>query len=125
RFEGFGLTAHFGGGRTTYARFSREDPRQFVRAGSRLIVVRDGRQTSIMADDPFAVDIEHLDDAGGAVVSPMHGKLIQLLVKAGDTVKKGERVAVVEAMKMEHALLAPQDGTVSEIAAEPGAQVKE
>jgi 3-methylcrotonyl-CoA carboxylase alpha subunit len=55
----------------------------------------------------------------------MHGKLIQLLVKPGDKVKKGERVAVVEAMKMEHALLAPQDGTVSEIAAEAGAQVKE
>jgi 3-methylcrotonyl-CoA carboxylase alpha subunit len=125
RFEGIGLTAVFGGGRTTYARFLREDRRQFVRAGRRLIVLRDGRQTSIVVEDPFPADIEHLDDAGGVVTSPMHGKLIQLLVKPGDKVKKGERVAVVEAMKMEHALLAPQDGTVSEIAAEAGAQVKE
>jgi 3-methylcrotonyl-CoA carboxylase alpha subunit len=125
RFEGIGLAAVFGGGRTTYARFLREDRRQFVRAGNRLIVVRDGRQTSIVVEDPFPADIEHLDDAGGVVTSPMHGKLIQLLVKPGDKVKKGERVAVVEAMKMEHALLAPQDGIVSEIAAEAGAQVKE
>jgi 3-methylcrotonyl-CoA carboxylase alpha subunit len=125
RFEGIGLAALFGGGRTTYARFLREDRRQFVRAGGRLIVLRDGRQTSILVENPFPADIERLDDAGGVVTSPMHGKLIQLLVKPGDKVKKGERVAVVEAMKMEHALLAPQDGTVSEIAAEAGAQVKE
>ena len=53
RFEGVGLAVSFGGGRTTYARFSREDARQFVRAGNRLIVVRDGSQTSIVAEDPF------------------------------------------------------------------------
>jgi len=46
-------------------------------------------------------------------------------VEAGATVTKGERVAVVEAMKMEHALLAPVDGTVSEIAASVGAQIAE
>ena len=38
---------------------------------------------------------------------------------------KGERVAVVEAMKMEHALLAPLDGTVSEVVAEAGMQIAE
>jgi 3-methylcrotonyl-CoA carboxylase alpha subunit len=40
-------------------------------------------------------------------------------------VEKGDRLAVVEAMKMEHVLVAPCAGTVTEIAAEPGAQVGE
>jgi 3-methylcrotonyl-CoA carboxylase alpha subunit len=40
-------------------------------------------------------------------------------------VVKGQRLAIVEAMKMEHALLAPADGEVAEVAAEPGAQVSE
>ena len=55
----------------------------------------------------------------------MHGKLIAIFVKPGDRVEKGQRLAVVEAMKMEHALLAPADGEVAEVAAEPGAQVSE
>ena len=55
----------------------------------------------------------------------MHGKVLAIFVTPGATVTKGERVAVVEAMKMEHALLAPYDGMVSEISAEVGAQVAE
>ena len=55
----------------------------------------------------------------------MHGKVLAIFVEQGASVRKGERVAVVEAMKMEHALLAPADGVVSEIAAEVGAQVAE
>jgi 3-methylcrotonyl-CoA carboxylase alpha subunit len=53
----------------------------------------------------------------------MHGKLIALLVKAGDKVEKGQRLAVVEAMKMEHALTAPRAGTVVEASGTVGAQV--
>ena len=53
----------------------------------------------------------------------MHGKLVALLVQAGDVVRKGQRVAVVEAMKMEHALVAPANGRVSHVAAREGAQV--
>jgi 3-methylcrotonyl-CoA carboxylase alpha subunit len=74
--------------------------------------------------DPFDVDLEHMDQ-GGSVKAPMHGKLIAVFVKAGDKVEKGQRLAIVEAMKMEHVLLAPADGEVAEIAAEPGAQVAE
>ena len=55
----------------------------------------------------------------------MHGKLVALLVSEGDAVAKGQLLAVVEAMKMEHALTAPIAGTVSEIAAAPGQQVAE
>jgi 3-methylcrotonyl-CoA carboxylase alpha subunit len=55
----------------------------------------------------------------------MHGKLIALFVRPGDRVEKGQRLAIVEAMKMEHALVAPADGEVAEVAAEPGQQVAE
>ena len=59
-----------------------------------------------------------------AVRAPMNGKVIAVLVAPGQVVKLGARVAVMEAMKMEHSLTAPRDGTVAEIAA-VGAQVVE
>jgi 3-methylcrotonyl-CoA carboxylase alpha subunit len=64
-------------------------------------------------------------DADGAVRAPMHGKVLAILVETGDAVHRGQRIAVIEAMKMEHALTAPFDGTVGEIAAEVGSQVAE
>jgi 3-methylcrotonyl-CoA carboxylase alpha subunit len=89
-----------------------------------VFVVRQGRQTSVAAYDPFAVDLEHIDESG-IVKAPMHGKLIAVFVQPGDKVEKGQRLAIVEAMKMEHALLAPNAGEVVEVTAEPGAQVAE
>jgi 3-methylcrotonyl-CoA carboxylase alpha subunit len=64
-------------------------------------------------------------DAGGAVRAPMHGKVLALLVDAGASVRKGQRVALIEAMKMEHALTAPCDGVVAEVAVEAGSQIAE
>ncbi len=60
----------------------------------------------------------------GAILAPMPGKVIAVDVAAGDIVTKGQRLLVLEAMKMEHALTAPFDGTVAELAAAPGAQVQ-
>ena len=84
-----------------------------------------GRQTSVALFDPFSVDLDAAAGAGGVIKAPMHGKLIALFVTAGEAVVKGQRLAIVEAMKMEHVLTAPRDGTVTEIGAEPGAQVAE
>jgi 3-methylcrotonyl-CoA carboxylase alpha subunit len=95
-----------------------------VEADESVIVLDRGRQTRMALHDPFAVDLEHMDE-GGAVRAPMHGKLIAVFVQPGDRVEKGQRVAIVEAMKMEHALVAPADGEVAEVAAELGAQVSE
>ena len=100
------------------------DAAQIVPAGRGVILVRDGRQTRVSLFDPFAIDLEHLD-AGDAVKAPMHGKLVALYVAAGDRVEKGQRLAIVEAMKMEHALVAPRDGEVQEVSGEPGGQVAE
>lgn len=54
-------------------------------------------------------------DQKGAVLSPMQGMVLRLLVKPGDTVEKGKPVAVLEAMKMEMPVEAPQAGEVQEI----------
>ncbi len=95
-------------------------------ANDAVLVVRDNRQTRVSLFDPFDVDLDAMDDAGGAAVkSPMHGKLVALMAKPGDAVVKGQKLAVVEAMKMEHALAAPRDGVVAEVLAEVGAQVGE
>ena len=53
----------------------------------------------------------------------MHGKLVALLVSAGDVVTSGQRLAIVEAMKMEHALVAPFAGRVARTSFARGAQV--
>jgi 3-methylcrotonyl-CoA carboxylase alpha subunit len=95
-----------------------------VETGAGVVVVEDGRQTRVELYDPFAVDLEHIGEAG-VVKAPMHGKLVALFVKPGDRVEKGQRLAVIEAMKMEHVLLAPAAGEVIEVAAETGAQVAE
>jgi len=89
-----------------------------------VYIIRGGRQTLVQPYDPFAVDLEHMDE-GGTVKAPMHGKLVAVFVQPGDKVEKGQRLAIVEAMKMEHVLVAPSDGEVAEIAAEPGTQVAE
>ncbi len=61
----------------------------------------------------------------GGVRSPMPGKVTQLSAKAGDSVTKGQPLLVLEAMKMEHALTAPFDGTVETVSVALGAQVSE
>jgi 3-methylcrotonyl-CoA carboxylase alpha subunit len=84
-----------------------------------------GRQTAVSLYDPFAVDLDAAGGSGGVVKAPMHGKLVALFVQPGELVTKGQRLAIVEAMKMEHVLTAPRDGTVSEVVGQPGAQVAE
>jgi 3-methylcrotonyl-CoA carboxylase alpha subunit len=84
-----------------------------------------GRQSAVALFDPFSVDLDAIGEGGGVVKAPMHGKLIALFVAAGDSVTKGQRLAIVEAMKMEHVLTAPRDGTVTEVAGMPGVQLAE
>jgi len=61
----------------------------------------------------------------GRLTAPMPGKVVSFSVKAGDAVKKGQPLAVMEAMKMEHTIAAPADGTVAELLYAPGDQVAE
>jgi 3-methylcrotonyl-CoA carboxylase alpha subunit len=61
----------------------------------------------------------------GAIISPMPGKIIAVEVKRGDLVTKGQRLVTLEAMKMEHSLVAPFDGIGAALDAKEGAQVSE
>lgn len=62
---------------------------------------------------------------GGRLTAPMPGKMVSFQVKAGDTVSRGQPLAVMEAMKMEHTIAAPTDGVVAEILYAVGDQVLE
>ena len=62
---------------------------------------------------------------GGRLTAPMPGKVVSFAVKAGDKVSKGQALAVMEAMKMEHTIAAPLDGVVQELLYAPGDQVTE
>ncbi len=115
-----------------------------VLAGTRLSGLAGGRSVAVSA--VFAGETLHLFDAaghlplhyepplahagddadeGGRLTAPMPGKVIALLVEAGAKVHKGQPVAVIEAMKMEHTLAAPGDGTVTELRYAVGDQVAE
>jgi len=95
-----------------------------VAAGEAVYVLRQGRQTKVGLRD-LALDEAADQAAGGLVRAPMHGKVLALLVEAGAHVARGQRLAIIEAMKMEHTLTAPLDGVVAEIAVAANAQVAE
>jgi 3-methylcrotonyl-CoA carboxylase alpha subunit len=80
--------------------------------------------TQIVAIDLLAHAGEAQADTG-RLTAPMPGKVISFAVKAGDAVKKGQPLAVMEAMKMEHTIAAPADGMVAELLYAPGDQVAE
>ncbi|MES2999298.1 MAG: acetyl/propionyl/methylcrotonyl-CoA carboxylase subunit alpha [Pseudomonadota bacterium] len=85
--------------------------------------------TSAGATQILAIDLlAHAGEShveGGRLTAPMPGKVVSFSVKAGDKVSKGQALAVMEAMKMEHTIAAPADGTVSEVLYAPGDQVAE
>lgn len=59
----------------------------------------------------------------GDIMAPMNGTIMQLLVKNGDKVKKGQKLVVMEAMKLQISLDAPFDGRISALDAKAGQQV--
>ncbi len=63
-------------------------------------------------------------EAGADVRAPLPGRIALVAASAGDTVTRGQTLAVLEAMKMEHALTAPRDGVLAEVAVTAGQQVK-
>jgi 3-methylcrotonyl-CoA carboxylase alpha subunit len=88
-----------------------------------LVVLHRGQPVRVARRD-LAVP-EEQNDGGGIVRAPMHGKVLAVFVDEGAQVARGERVAIIEAMKMEHTLTAPIDGTVTELTAAANDQVAE
>ena len=65
--------------------------------------------------------------AAGAnsITAPLPGSVVAIKVKAGDAVKAGQQLAIIEAMKMENEILAPADGTVSAVHVSAGQAVQQ
>ncbi|WP_028602309.1 acetyl-CoA carboxylase biotin carboxylase subunit [Ottowia thiooxydans] len=89
-------------------------------------VVHNGTQVDAIVMHPDTAALHKLmpykapPDMSKYVLSPMPGLLVQVAVQTGQEVKAGERVAVIEAMKMENVLFATADGVVKEIKAQQG-----
>jgi 3-methylcrotonyl-CoA carboxylase alpha subunit len=83
-----------------------------------------GRQAFVELVDPFAKAEAGAEEGDSAIRAPMNGRLVAIAVEEGDTVEAGQRLAVVEAMKMEHALVAPYAGVVRDLEANVGDQVE-
>jgi 3-methylcrotonyl-CoA carboxylase alpha subunit len=92
--------------------------------GERYAIFADEGSAIVAEYDPIAHAGDHAGDAG-RLTAPMPGKVIGFHVKAGEKVRRGQALAVMEAMKMEHTLSAPRDGVVRELLYAAGDQVPE
>jgi len=77
----------------------------------------------VILSDPLAVGAA-VAGSGDAILAPMPGQVRSVLASAGDTVVAGDRLVVLEAMKMDHALRAPRDGVLAEVTCNEGDQVE-
>lgn len=88
------------------------------------IFLENGKQTFELVQPKFLnVAADQLGSAGSKVIAPMPGVLEKVLVKPGDHVKKGDNLAVLIAMKMEHILKAPKDAVIKSIGGFEGTNV--
>ncbi|MGI1661159.1 biotin carboxylase N-terminal domain-containing protein [Palleronia sp. KMU-117] len=96
-----------------------------------LRAVRHGARVTVFGGDAAAFEVPDPLDRGAeagvgadVVLSPMPGRVSAVDVRPGDAVGKGQRLAVLEAMKMEHVLTSARDGVVAEVLVAAGAQVE-
>ncbi len=95
-----------------------------VRHLDELTIITSEASHQLTIYDPLA----HIDEdagVGGSLTAPMPGKIVALLVKAGEAVKRGTPLLIMEAMKMEHTISAPDDGVVIELYYSTGDVVNE
>lgn len=95
---------------------------QLQRDGDQLYLFGDDGQHRFTLHDPVGESEQASADAG-SLLAPMPGRIVATLVAAGTQVKRGTPLVVLEAMKMEHTLQAPADGTVKGYRAKAGDQV--
>ena len=99
------------------------DPRQGGEGADDVLVAQGGQ---VWCLTPWrAAGAAGADASDGAILSPMPGRVIAVAVAAGEAVTKGQKLLTLEAMKMEHSLTAPFDGTVAQLNAREGGQVSE
>jgi 3-methylcrotonyl-CoA carboxylase alpha subunit len=136
RTPGGGTTFELGGRRFTFTSRPLGGARHDVTLGDQrrpLTVYAQGERFAVFAPEgsAFVTELDPLAHAGdhagegGRLTAPMPGKVIAFLAKAGERVQRGQAVAVMEAMKMEHTLTAPRDGVVEALLYAVGDQVAE
>ncbi len=86
-------------------------------------VIHEGRVLTLTWDDPVAGAAR--DTHAGGLTSPMPGQVLQVLVTAGEAVRRGQPLMIIEAMKMEHTIVAPADGVVEAVHFVGGERVEE
>ena len=96
-----------------------------VQEGEELYLYTQDGQTRLRVPNTLAHAAEGDDIGGGGLTAPMPGKVINILVNVGDSVKAGDVLLVMEAMKMEHSITADTAGTVEELFFAVGDQVTE
>jgi propionyl-CoA carboxylase alpha chain len=99
---------------------------QVERRGVKYLLILDGAHYECMVLSPLGAELQRRmpvklpPDTSKLVMSPMPGLLTKIAVKAGEAVTAGQKLASIEAMKMENTLSAMQDGVVAEICAKEG-----
>jgi propionyl-CoA carboxylase alpha chain len=99
---------------------------QIERVGLDLRITYNGMQIEARVLSPRGAELQALmpikaaPDLSRFLLSPMPGLLVDVAVKAGQAIRAGEKLAVIEAMKMENILVAQQDGVVAKVTAEKG-----
>jgi geranyl-CoA carboxylase alpha subunit len=94
-----------------------------VAVRDREVFVDDAGVAHVFTEPSPMARAEEAGPGDGKVRAPMGGRVVRVEVAAGDRVTKGQTLLVIEAMKMEHRVTAPQDGVVQTLGAEVGAQV--
>jgi len=113
-----GPNADFGAGP------GRRDEITLYEADGGVYAFAGGRQAFVELIDPFAKADAGAEEGDAAIRAPMNGRVVALAIGEGEKVEAGQRLAVVEAMKMEHALVAPHAGFVRDLIANVGDQVE-
>jgi 3-methylcrotonyl-CoA carboxylase alpha subunit len=92
--------------------------------GAETAVFLDGENWRLTEIDPLAARAGE-DPTAGRLTAPMPGRVTQLMVEPGTSVRRGQPLIVIEAMKMEHTVTAPADGVVEAVRFRPGDLVEE
>jgi 3-methylcrotonyl-CoA carboxylase alpha subunit len=95
-----------------------------VRRGNEITLFHQGGSHRLTLIEPLA-GADEAEAPGGRLVAPMPGRIIAVLVEPGAAVTKGQPLIVMEAMKMEHTIKAPVDGTVATVRYAVGDQVED
>ena len=135
RFVEGGLRLTLGGREHAFAGEMLADGAASIRLDGRVFkarALREGRDWHVFSGGEYrrltlreALQGQDADTRAGSLAAPMPGKVIQVMSRPGETVKKGQPLLILEAMKMEHTITAPADGVVKEVHFAAGEQVLE